>query len=164
MTFDLSKAYRCDRSQLHPIFAERLDQLLTNLSAQGLIFFVTEGYRSFERQQELYDQGRVNGKKKVTNAKPGQSMHQFRCGADLTYDLDANQSDGLQPSWDMQFYVLLQKEAHRVGLSSGLDWENFKDGPHLDLPGPTLKALQAAHIAGGDAGVTQYVTDFFAKP
>ena len=55
---------------------------------------ITQGLRTFPEQQALYDQGR-NGKpgKIVTNAKPGQSYHNWGLAIDLV-ELDGAKNEG----------------------------------------------------------------------
>jgi len=53
---------------------ERLkDALIEACVAQGITIAITEAYRSIERQNQLYAQGRTTPGKIVTNAKGGQS-------------------------------------------------------------------------------------------
>ena len=54
---------------------------------------VTQGLRTFPEQQALYNQGRTSPGKKVTNAKPGQSYHNYGLAIDVV------RMDGDKPDW-----------------------------------------------------------------
>jgi len=87
-------------STLWPPFAEAVSILAQWVEYRGLTAFVTEGYRSLERQEELYAKGRTpleirNRVKKrgangaVTDAPPGSSAHNYGLAIDVAGpDLD----------------------------------------------------------------------------
>lgn len=81
-------------STLWPPFAEAVSILAQWAEYRGLTAFVTEGYRSMERQAELYAKGRTpieirNQVKKrgangaVTDAPPGYSAHNYGLAIDV---------------------------------------------------------------------------------
>lgn len=83
---------------------------------------ILEGYRSPERQDELYKQ-----KPKVTNAKAWQSMHQFRVAFDYCFEGKVPFPPSGDPKWNA-----VNSYAKKIGLHSyGID-ESFDDG-HLEL-------------------------------
>ena len=87
---------------------------------------ITEGHRTNKRQQELYEQGRTTPGSIVTNAKAGQSIHNYRCAFDVVFiNGGYNRSD---KDWQS-----IGKLGKSVGLSWGGDWKEFKDRPHFDL-------------------------------
>lgn len=57
---------------------------------------ITQGLRTFEEQNALYAQGRTKPGSKVTNAKAGQSFHNYGQAIDLVElkGNDANRSSG----------------------------------------------------------------------
>lgn len=69
---------------LVPAFAYYVDYLLAYCDAYGLEPVVTEGYRSPERQDYLYAQGRTRAGEIVTKAKAGQSAHNYGLACDIT--------------------------------------------------------------------------------
>lgn len=117
---------------------------------------VTQGYRSTEEQDALYAQGRTvkvdkNGKKLpiVTNAKGGQSMHNFG----LAIDFALATLDGKKASWDTKAdfdkdgkadWMEVVDEAKKLGFEWGGDWRSFTDMPHFQmLGGLTEKDIRA---------------------
>jgi peptidoglycan L-alanyl-D-glutamate endopeptidase CwlK len=86
------------------------------------------GTRTYEEQAELYAKGRTAPGKKVTNARPGYSWHNFG----VAWDFVVFDAAG-QPQWDS----LLMERCGRIGEDLGLEWggswKSFKDKPHLQL-------------------------------
>lgn len=84
----------------------------------GLRFKVvpTSTLRDDEAQNELYAQGRTKPGKIVTNAKAGDSIHQYSCAMDF-----AILKDG-KTTWDKQYYRVAGKCAQEEGLVWGGDW------------------------------------------
>ncbi len=153
---------RIPTTELYAPFLARVLLLLSNLDAQKQEFFVTSGFRSFAEQEVLYQQGRTTKGSIVTNAKPGQSNHNYGIAVDLTYDANQAQA-GLQPTWERERYKVLAVEAPKVGLESGYGWK-FADAPHIEMPlakhGITLAMLKAKHDQGGIAAVWKYLDGF----
>lgn len=75
--------------------------MLQNLTKEGIVVEITLAFRSYEEQDALYSQGRnekgeiTDSSKVVTNAKGGQSYHNFGLAFDLTvYDKDGKKKLG----------------------------------------------------------------------
>jgi peptidoglycan L-alanyl-D-glutamate endopeptidase CwlK len=105
----------------------------------GIELLVYEGRRSFMRQGEMHAQGRTIPGRKVTNAAPGQSYHNYG----LAFDCVEMAEDG-SPLWDETPWDKLGTLGKSVGLSWGGDWRTFKDRPHFEnseVHWTTLKAL-----------------------
>jgi peptidoglycan L-alanyl-D-glutamate endopeptidase CwlK len=68
---------------LAPFFAQKLKAALAECSDLGYSVDLFEGYRSPERQDWLYAQGRSREGKIVTHAKAWQSWHQYGLAADI---------------------------------------------------------------------------------
>ncbi len=68
---------------LHPEPYFRVKSFLEEAAAQGLDLLVTCVYRDAEAQDELYAQGRTKPGRIVTNAKGGESYHNWRCAVDV---------------------------------------------------------------------------------
>lgn len=101
--------------------------------ARGADYFAISGYRSFDDQAALYEQGRTTPGKIVTKAKAGYSAHNYGIAIDWCFDADVARK-GLQPEWGLDRYVVLAEEAERLGLEAALRWKSFKEGPHIQLP------------------------------
>jgi peptidoglycan L-alanyl-D-glutamate endopeptidase CwlK len=123
---------------LHPGVRRRVEAFLNAAKGAGIDLLVTSTYRDFEAQQALYDQGRSKPGKIVTNAKPGQSYHNFRCAVDVV------PMRGGKPVWSDKDPVW--QTVGELGEAAGLEWAGrwtkFKEYPHFQYTaGATLKQL-----------------------
>lgn len=125
---------------LLPQVRSRVQKFLDAAKAQGIDLLVTSTYRDNASQAALYKQGRTTPGKIVTNAKPGQSWHNYRCAVDVVPIVAG------KPRWDVKDEVwqrigVLGKAA---GLEWAGDWKRFKEYPHFQYTGGlTLAQLQA---------------------
>lgn len=137
--------------KLHPILQEKLPIVIAALKARGFTVGLTQGERTFAEQDGLYMQGRTRPGPKVTNAKGGQSYHQYRLAADFAL-LDANG----RPSWPdpHPVWAAIAAEAERAGLSSGYRWKH-QDKPHVEMPELTWRECLAIYnkAGKGEAGL-----------
>lgn len=100
---------------------------------------ITQGLRTFKEQDNLYAIGRTKPGKKVTNAKGGQSVHNFGFAVDICLVID-----GKTASWDTvkdwdndqiaDWYECVKIFA-KYGWDWGGNWKKFKDLPHFDKRG-----------------------------
>ena len=111
----------------------------SNAMAQaGYDFIVTCTYRNNEDQTALYNQGRVNSKPIVTNAKAGESKH--NCvdseGKPASQAFDIVLMTNGKPDWDRRNpkWRLAGKIGTSVGLEWAGNWPNFSEYPHFQLP------------------------------
>jgi peptidoglycan L-alanyl-D-glutamate endopeptidase CwlK len=145
---------------VYPPLVEQMFNLVGNLKDQGIHYFAISGYRSFAEQARLYFQGRTVRGPIVTNARPGQSAHNYGIAVDFCRDQYTDR-DGLQPDWNLAAYEPLAREAEKLGLESALRWKSFKEAPHVQLnlaaKGLTLNQLRDAHDAGGLKEVWAYL-------
>ena len=123
---------------LHAAVRRRVEAFLAAAKGEGIDLLVTSTYRDFEAQQALYDQGRTQPGKIVTNAKPGQSYHNFRCAVDVV-PMRAGKLvwDDKDPVW---------QRVGALGEAAGLEWAGrwtkFREYPHFQYTaGATLKQL-----------------------
>jgi peptidoglycan L-alanyl-D-glutamate endopeptidase CwlK len=143
----MSQPWKRDRElvHLHPIVREKVRVLLEKLSAEGIPFQLFEGFRSPQRQQYLYEQGRTRPGGIVTYAGPWGSYHQYGLGADMVLFENGSWS------WDTsgeksRWWERLHQLAREHGLEP-LSWEK----PHLQPPGLSITDLQAGEYPqGGD--------------
>lgn len=108
------------------------------ITPKGIHPVIIEAYRSNERSDELYAQGRTKPGNIVTNAKGGSSYHNYR----LAFDV-ALESNG-KISWSVDDnYMKVVRVFKRYGFEWGGDW-NFKDYPHFQKTGGlTIAQLKA---------------------
>jgi len=106
------------------------------------------GFRSYADQDRLYARGRTAPGPKVTNARGGQSNHNF------TLAYDASQFDGhghYIGSGSDPAYARAGKLGEAAGLEWGGDWQRFKDRPHYQFTrNAPLDQLRARHDQGLD--------------
>lgn len=138
---------------LHPRIQPLARQLIKDAAAAGITAKVTSGTRTYAEQDALYAQGRPNGKI-VTNAKGGQSNHNFGIAFDVTV------FNGASPVWDGPQYETLGELGKKLGLEWGGDWASIQDQPHFELrpdwakdmsEGMMLSSLRLRHSDGRDA-------------
>lgn len=125
---------------LLPQVRSRVQKFLDAAKAQGIDLLVTSTYRDNASQAALYAQGRTAPGKIVTNAKAGQSFHNYRCAVDVVPMRNG------KPVWDSKDPVW--QVVGRLGKAAGLewagDWKRFKEFPHFQYTGGlTLAQLQA---------------------
>ena len=88
---------------------------------------VLDGTRTFAEQDGLYAQGRTKPGKKVTNARGGQSNHNYGIAWDIGLFKDG---DYLEES---PLYRKVGKIGKAFGLEWGGDWKNPVDEPHYQI-------------------------------
>jgi len=112
--------------------AWRGTQLLERCATQGLALVVTQGLRSMAEQDQLFAQGRTAPGKIVTNARAGESYHNFGLAFDVLV-LDAmgkaDWSSG-NPGWARAGGV-----GEDLGLGWGGRWTGLVDLPHFQYTG-----------------------------
>ena len=88
--------------------------MIAALAAQGLTVEVVQGLRTFAEQDALFAQGRSKKGQIVTNAKGGQSNHNYGLAVDLCPFVNG------KPQWnDNAGFLLIGAEAAKVGLQWG---------------------------------------------
>lgn len=115
---------------LYPPFLEMALELVARCARRGPMYFATRGFATYDEQMKLWLQGRTLAGKIVTNAKGGQSAHNFGIALDFTHD--NSPAPGLQPDWNPAHYQVLIDEAQKAGLQSGAV---YNDRPHVSWPG-----------------------------
>jgi peptidoglycan L-alanyl-D-glutamate endopeptidase CwlK len=134
----MSQPWKRDQelTHLHPFFREKVEALLNKLSQERLPFRVFEGFRSPQRQQYLFEQGRTRPGNIVTQARPWTSFHQYGLAADFVLYV------GGKWSWETsgekrQMWTRLHQLGRENDLTP-LTWEL----PHLQLPGLDIGSLK----------------------
>lgn len=95
---------------------------------------ITQGLRTFAEQDALF-----NKKPKVTNAKGGQSVHNYGFAVDICLIIDGKEASfDTRKDWDndkIADWDECVKVFASYGWSWGGNWNNFKDMPHFDKIG-----------------------------
>lgn len=157
---------------LHPSIREEVRDLYLNkivpaLSGRAMCRF-SYTLRTFAEQDALYAQGRTvlydkAGKKlgKVTNAKGGQSIHNYGLAIDIVLIVDNKTA-----SWDTvkdfdkdgkSDWMEVINIFKAAGWEWGGDWKSFKDLPHVEKKGYRWKDLLVKYKAKDFIPGTMYV-------
>lgn len=116
---------------LIPPAKKRVERFLSLCKDEGIDLLVTSTYRDNESQQALYEQGRTTAGKVVTNAKAGDSWHNWRCAVDVVPMVNGKPNwDGLHPVWDQ-----IGKLGEQAGLEWAGRWRTFKELAHFQYTG-----------------------------
>lgn len=130
---------------LHPAIAREVRETIEQVEQgfpENLAVRVVQGLRTFEQQNELYQIGRAAKGVKVTNARAGQSFHNYGLALDYAILVDKN-GDGKydELSWDINKDADGDKKSEwsevadafiLKGYGWGGAWRTFKDYPHLE--------------------------------
>jgi len=125
---------------LLPAVKVRVEAFIKAADDAGIDLLVTSTYRDNESQNALYAQGRTASGRIVTNAKAGQSFHNYRCAVDVVPLVNG------KPVWDTTYQVwqTIGKLGKEAGLEWAGDWKSFKEMPHFQYTGGlTLAKLKA---------------------
>lgn len=130
----ISKLHPSVRAEVNKII-EQIDKALTGRAKVR----ISQGLRTNEEQNALYAQGRTTKGKKVTNAKGGQSIHNYGFAVDIVLIID-----GKTASWDTKAdwdddriadWIECVQIFKANGWNWGGDWQSFKDMPHFEKKG-----------------------------
>jgi peptidoglycan L-alanyl-D-glutamate endopeptidase CwlK len=126
-------------NKLHPIVRDEVKNIIAECDAAltgKAKIRITQGLRTFDEQAQLYAIGRTKAGKKVTNAKAGQSIHNYGLAVDMCLIID-----GKTASWDTakdwdndkiaDWYECVKIFA-KHGWEWGGNWKTFKDLPHFE--------------------------------
>lgn len=124
---------------LHPHVAKLCQAFLDACAVEGIDVLITSTYRDAESQDALYAQGRTAPGAKVTNAKAGQSWHNWRCAFDFVPLVNG------KAQWnDAATFTRCGEIAESVGLEWAGRWKSFKELAHCQFTGGlTLADFQA---------------------
>ena len=118
---------KLDRKRLvgvHPDLVRVVERAATLTT---IPFVISEGVRSYERQQEMV----ARGSSKTMNSRHLVSPNGYSHAADLLVKEDST-------SWplyhELAVYIKQAAEEEGVSIEWGGDWKSFKDGPHWQLP------------------------------
>ncbi len=146
---------------LHPKLRAEVIQISNELALKGLLFRIVQGFRSYAEQDTIYAQGRTKPGNIISNARGGQSYHNFGLAIDFCIDLP----DGKGVTFDMNTdydhdgnkdFMEVVNAFGMKGWESGLFWK-FKDSDHLQKTfGMTFQQL-ADLLAKGKVDNEGYV-------
>lgn len=119
-----------DISELHPSTRARCERFLKECKAQDIDVLITSTYRDADSQNALYAEGRTKPGSIRTNARGGQSFHNFRCAFDVVplrngrLPVWGTKGNGLDddPTDDDTDDLELWQRVGAIGESVGLEW------------------------------------------
>jgi peptidoglycan LD-endopeptidase CwlK len=136
----------------HPVLQPLVQSFLENCTRAGVDVIVTCTWRSPEEQEALYAQGRTRPGKIVTNARAGQSAHNYTLnGLPAALAIDVVPLRNGKPVWglsgdgiddnpadderdDLELWQRVRKAGEDAGLESASRWTSFREWPHLQHP------------------------------
>lgn len=119
-----------DIKDLHPKLQELCYEFVNKCKKQGIIILVTSTFRDIESQNALYAKGRTAKGSKVTNAKGGQSFHNWHLAFDFVPIVDG------KAQWnDLALFNTCGQIGESVGLEWGGRFKRSKDLPHFQYTG-----------------------------
>ena len=134
-------------SDLVPTCKERAETFLKLAKDAGIDLLVTSTYRDNESQAALFAQGRTKPGLVVTNARPGQSWHNWRCAFDVVPLRHG------KPVWGTSGHDgNLWRKVGELGESVGLEWAGrwtgkLREMAHFQYTGGlTLAELQTGKV------------------
>lgn len=143
-----------------PAFADKVRAAATQLEQAGTFLLVVSGLRTAAQQDALYAQGRTIPGHIVTNAKAGQSMHNYGLAADIVPYLSGS-AGALNWTVSTPQYQEMVSALKEQGLTWGGDWKHLADYDHFQVGGlpnsPT--ALMIADYGNGNSNALKIVWD-----
>jgi hypothetical protein len=119
---------------LEPDFKAIMQNIIKQVSeATGLHWIVVSGRRTMKEQGDLYAQGRTKPGKKVTNAPPGSSAHNFGLGCDVAPLAVGNDHD-IWWSAPSGYWEAYGAYCEAAGMTWGGNFKNLVDNPHCENP------------------------------
>ena len=151
---------------LHPTRREEVKAIIDKAEANfpaNMAIRIVQGLRTFPEQDALYQQ-----RPKVTNAKGGQSLHNYGLAIDFAIMHDKDNNGFFEElSWNtvLDFdkdgkidWQEVVTEFEKAGWEWGGKWRTFKDYPHCQKTGGyTWKQLLLKYKAGDFIPGTSYV-------
>ena len=124
-------------AKLHPMVREEMTTIISEcnkaLSGRSQVR-VAQGLRTFAEQDALYAK-----RPKVTNAKGGQSVHNYGFAIDIVLIINGKEASwDTHKDWDndgIADWDECVKVFAKHGWSWGGNWSSFKDFPHFDKIG-----------------------------
>jgi peptidoglycan L-alanyl-D-glutamate endopeptidase CwlK len=118
-------------TDLNPKVAALCSEFINQCKAQNIDVIITSTYRDSESQNALYAQGRTTKGKIVTNAKSGQSFHNWKVAFDFCPIVNG------KCQWaDTDLFIKCGHIAEAIGLEWAGRWAGkFKEMAHCQYTG-----------------------------
>lgn len=133
---------------LHPKLRDEVKKMyaeITQALSNGVICRFTHTLRTIKEQNDLYAKGRTIKGQIVTNAKGGQSFHNYGLAIDIVLIVNGKATWERGQDFDKDGqpdFMEVVKIFKKYGWEWGGDWVTFKDYPHFQKTfGYTTKQL-----------------------
>lgn len=121
-------------SALHPRVQDMCADFLSRCADAGIDILITSTYRDAESQAALYAQGRTAPGPRVTNARPGESWHNWRVAFDVVPLRNGKPVWGTSGA-DGVLWQQVGQLGEAVGLEWAGRWKTFKELAHFQFTG-----------------------------
>ena len=132
--------------RLHPKVRDKAREFINKVEKElGIKLRATSTLRTYAEQNELYAQGRTKAGGIVTNAKGGQSNHNFGTALDVVPIVNG------QADWktSADTWSKIAKVGKAVGFDWGGDWKSIVDKPHFEMNfGNSLAQMRQKYESG----------------
>ncbi len=140
---DMSSVVNRDMRLLSPWFAEKVVKALAKCHSMGYPIEVFEGFRTPDRQDWLYAQGRTRPGAVVTKARAWESAHQLGVAVDI--------ASRVAGKWSWDFPV---DKVREIFVGEGLEsLAPFENAHYQRLGGMSVKAALAVARKSGVQGL-----------
>lgn len=148
-------------TRIHPDIKMRFFKIATELYhwSQGtLTLKITDSLRSFEEQEMLYKKGRTGPGKRVTNAKPGESAHNYGLAFDVAFEGSDPYLESRIDSKEIWLrYGSICESNHMLW---GGKFVTIDDNPHAEKTyGLTMRQLEEHYLEHGLASLWGRIDD-----
>lgn len=125
---------------LKPRVERATEAVISEMKKKGHQVRLVQGFRSKAEQDKLYAQGRTSSGAVVTNAKAGESLHNYGVAVDFVFVQEGYNASSL-------LWETLGEVGTRQGFEWGGDWTSLVDKPHFEMKlGYTLKDFQNGKV------------------
>lgn len=148
-------------ARLHPQVRGLVRKFINDVyTAHQIQLVIVQDYRTYAQQDALYAKGRTASGSIVTNARGGQSNHNFALAVDIfpLWDDGKLHMDGKSDKKNIEILKKVAPVGKNIGLEWGGDWKSIVDNPHFQLKtGKTMSQLrELTKSAGGDPLKVKY--------
>lgn len=102
-------------------------------ASMGYSYIAISGNRGETEQNDLYAQGRTKPGKIVTNARFGESNHNFGVALDFGVFIGNQYIDENYPEKSTIVHRIVAEIAEKYGIQWGGSWKSIKDYPHFEI-------------------------------
>lgn len=140
-----------DLNFIHPSLRAAITSAHTHTTTRNRNFVITSGLRTWTEQDELYTLGRTVSGNIVTNARGGESLHNYGLACDFALEEDGKLTwpdPVISDVWSVleegvHHAAQDPKVPHDVDYEWGGRW-HFRDAPHVQIRA-TLNELRAGY-------------------